>query len=62
MSYKFSIFATKKNKIMTDKEKLEAIIAEIKKVKEVKSVFDNKEDRLIVKYCNHFLSFIDSLS
>lgn len=47
---------------MTDKEKLEAIIAEIERVKEIKSAFDNKGDRLIVKYCNHFLSFIDSLS
>ena len=43
---------------MTDKEKLEALIAEIEKVREVKAAFENKEDRLVVKYCEHFLSII----
>lgn len=43
---------------MTDKEKLEALIAEIEKVREVKSAFENKEDRLVVKYCEYFLSII----
>lgn len=43
---------------MTDKEKLETLIAEIEKVRKVKSAFENKEDRLVVKYCKHFLSII----